>query len=56
MSNAQHRILNTVAWVVIMIAGIMYGLQTEDRLDVCSDILYEHLTKTPAPQGVWSER
>ena len=52
MTNAQHRILNTVAWVVIMIAGILYGVQTDDRLEECSDMLYKHLYEQEAPEGV----
>ena len=52
MTNANHRNLNTAAWIVLMIALILYGLSTEDRLEECSDMLYKHLYEQDSPEGV----
>ena len=55
MTNAQHRILNTVMSISLLVIFILFAASTEEKLETCSDMLYEHITTQVAPEGLYDD-
>ena len=49
MKAENHRVLNSISIVVIGITLVLATISTEKSIEQCSDMLYEHLYMSEAP-------
>ena len=49
MTNAQHRVVNTVMIIVTICVVVLYAVKNEHDMEECEARLYEKLTSQSAP-------